>query len=157
MIFRLPAWHTNLGHRVIRSPKLHVADSGMLCSLIGVGPSRLAEDVELAGSVFETFVVDELIRLASVSGLGPLLSFHHYRDQRGHEVDLVIEHAGQGVVGIEVKASATPRLRDIAGLRLLRDRLGKRFRLGLLLHLGPEAIPMGDRISAMPLTGLWSE
>jgi hypothetical protein len=69
----------------------------------------------------------------------------------------VIEHAGQAVVGIEVKASATPRLRDIAGLRLLRDRLGKRFRLGLLLHLGPDAIPMGDRISAMPLTGLWSE
>jgi predicted AAA+ superfamily ATPase len=56
---------------VIRSPKLHVADTGMLCSLIGVGPSRLAEDAELAGSVFETFVVDELIRLASVSELVP--------------------------------------------------------------------------------------
>jgi hypothetical protein len=57
----------------------------------------------------------------------------------------------------EVKASATPRLRDVAGLRLLRDRLGKRFRLGILLHLGAEAIPLGDRISTAPLASLWSD
>jgi uncharacterized protein len=61
------------------------------------------------------------------------------------------------VVAIEVKASATPRLRDISGLTELRDQLGERFRLGLLLHLGPDTIPMGDRISAVPLSGLWSD
>lgn len=156
MIVRLPAWHANLGHRVVRTAKLHVADTGMLCSLIGVNAERLAEDGEVAGSVFETFVVNEIVRQASVSEMGPLLNLFHYRDQRGHEVDLVVEHAGGDVVGIEVKASATPRLRDAAGLKFLRDRLGKRFRLGILLHAGSEALPLGDRISAVPLASLWS-
>jgi hypothetical protein len=157
MIVRLPAWHANLGHRVVRTAKLHVADTGMLCSLIGVDAGRLEDDGEIAGSVFETFVVNEVVRQASVSELGPLLNLYHYRDRRGHEVDLVLEHAGGDVVGIEVKASATPRLRDVAGLSLLRDRLGKRFRLGVLLHLGAETIPLGDRISAAPLASLWSD
>lgn len=157
LLVRLPAWHSNFGHRVIRTAKLHVADTGMLCSLIGVDARRLETDGEIADSVFETFVVNEVVRQASVSDLAPLLSLHHYRDRRGHEVDLVIEHAGGDVVAIEVKASATPRLRDIAGLRILRDQLGRRFRMGLLLHLGGESIPLGDRISAVPLASLWSE
>jgi uncharacterized protein len=157
MILRLPAWHANLGHRVIRTAKLHVADTGMLCALIGINADRLVDDGGVAGSVFETFAVNELVRQASVSELGPLLNLYHYRDQRGHEIDLVIEHAGGDVVGIEVKASATPRLRDAAGLGLLRDRLGKRFRLGVVLHLGSEFVPLGDRISAVPLAGLWSD
>ncbi len=156
MVVRLPSWHANLGHRVVRSAKLHVADTGMLCSLIGVDAQRLADDGAIAGSVFETFVVNELMRQASVSELGPLLNFFHYRDQRGHEVDLVAEHAAGDVVGIEIKASATPRLRDAAGLALLRDRLGERFRLGVLLHLGADSTPLGDRISAVPLMTLWS-
>jgi predicted AAA+ superfamily ATPase len=157
IVIRLPAWHANLGHRVVRSAKLHVADTGMLCSLLGVDAERLDEDSGLAGSVFETFVVSEIVRLASVSELGPLLNLYHYRDQRGHEVDLVIEHANGEVVGIEVKASASPRLRDAAGLTLLRDRLGDRFRQGVLLHLGPESLSLGERLSAVPLAGLWSE
>jgi predicted AAA+ superfamily ATPase len=157
LVLRLPAWHVNLGHRVVRTDKLHVADSGMLCSLMGIDAGRLERDGGIAGSAFETFAVNEIVRLASVSDLSPLLSLHHYRDQRGNEVDLVVEHAGGDVIGIEVKASATPRLRDISGLSLLRDRLGKRFRSGVLLHLGAETIPLGDRISAAPLASLWSD
>lgn len=157
MVIRLPAWHVNLGHRVVRSAKLHVADTGMLCSLIGVDAARLIEDGAVAGSIFETFVVSEIARLASVSELGSLLNLHHYRDQRGYEVDLVIEHAGGDLVGVEVKASATPRMGDATGLALLRDRLGDRFRQGIVLHLGPETVPLGDRISATPLAGLWSD
>lgn len=157
IVIRLPAWHANLGHRVVRSAKLHVADTGMLCSLIGVDAARLVEAGAIAGSVFETFAVNEIVRLKSVSELGPLLNLHHYRDQRGNEVDLVIEHAGGDVVGVEVKASATPRLGDAAGLAFLRDRLGDRFRQGIVLHLGPETLPLGDRISAVPLAGLWSD
>ena len=157
MIVRLPAWHVNLGHRIVRSAKLHLADTGMLCALMGADARRLESDGAIAGSVFETFVVNEIVRLASVSELGPLLNLFHYRDQRGNEIDLVVEHARGDVVAIEVKASATPRREDAAALRLLRDRLGSRFRLGLVLHLGPDSIPLGDRISAAPLASLWSD
>jgi predicted AAA+ superfamily ATPase len=155
MAIRLPAWHTNLGHRVVRSAKLHIADSGMLCALLGVDSKRLEEDGPLAGSVFETFAVTELVRLASVSHLSPQLHLHHYRDQRGNEIDLVLELSSGEVVGIEVKASATPRRRDAAGLTLLREKLGDRFRQGVVLHLGAESTPLGERISAVPLASLW--
>ncbi|HEX2392181.1 MAG TPA: ATP-binding protein, partial [Solirubrobacterales bacterium] len=56
---------------------------------------------------------------------------------------------------IEVKASATPLPRHAAGLRVLRDRLGERFRQGIVLHLGRDTIPFGDRIAAVPLAALW--
>jgi predicted AAA+ superfamily ATPase len=156
LLVRLPAWHANLGHRVVRTPKLHLADTGMLCSLIGADAKRLVENGEFAGSVFETFAVTELIRQASASGLSPELSFHHYRDQPGHEVDLVIERSNGDVVGIEIKASATPRPRDAAGLKFLREKLGGRFRQGFLLHLGPNQIPLGDRILGLPLAAIWA-
>ncbi len=156
LLVRLPAWHANLGHRVVRSAKLHIADTGMLCALIGADATRLIEDGTLAGSVFETFTVTELIKQADAGELAPELSFHHYRDQPGNEVDLLVERANGDLVGIEVKATATPRSRDAAGLKLLRDKLGKRFRQGFVLHLGPTQLPMGDRISAVPLAALWA-
>ena len=155
LLARLPAWHTNLGHRVVRSAKLHIADTGMLCALIGADEKRLVADGGLAGSVFETFAVTELIRQADAGTLAPELTFHHYRDQPGNKIDLVVERANGEVVGIEVKATATPRPRDASGLKLLRDKLGARFRRGFLLHLGPERLPLGDRISALPLATLW--
>lgn len=155
LLIRLPAWHKNLGHRVVRSAKLHVADTGMLCSLIGVGAARLAADGNVAGPVFETFVVTETIRLISASALASEIHFHHYRDQRGNEVDLLLERANGEVVGIEVKSSATPRVGDASGLALLRDALGDRFKLGLVVHTGTDTVPLGDRVWAAPIASLW--
>jgi len=155
LIVRLPAWHVNLGHRVIKTEKLHLADTGMLSALTGTTAARLADDASAAGGPVETFAVCELIRQADASSLGPLLRFFHFRDQRGNEVDLVIEHAAGDVVGIEVKSGATPRPADAAGLMLLRDRLDQRFRCGVVLHTGPDTIPLSDRIWAIPLAGVW--
>jgi predicted AAA+ superfamily ATPase len=155
LVVRLPAWHANLGHRVVRSPKLHIADSGMLCSLIGADAERLTTDGTLAGGVFETFVVTEIMRQADCGDFAHDLRLHHYRDQAGHEVDLVLERFNGDVVAIEVKATASPRPRDAAGLKLLRDNLGDRFKRGILLHLGAGPIPIGERISAVPLAALW--
>jgi hypothetical protein len=140
---------------VIRTAKLHIADTGLLCSLLGVDAERLVNDGTLAGGIFETFAVTEIVRQAACGELAHDLMLHHYRDQPGNEIDLVLERRNGNVVGIEVKASASPRPRDAAGLKLLRDRLGDRFTQGLLLHLGATSIPLGDRISAIPLAALW--
>ena len=58
-------------------------------------------------------------------------------------------------LSIEVKASANPRPRDAGGLKLLRDRLGDRFRQGILFHLDANRLPLGERIAAVPLAGPW--
>jgi predicted AAA+ superfamily ATPase len=157
LVVRLPAWHANLGHRVVRTPKLHLSDTGMLCSLIGVDAGRLTTDGTLAGGVFETFAVTEIMRQAACGDFAHDLRLHHYRDQAGHEVDLVLERLNGDIIAIEVKATASPRPRDAAGLKLLRDNLGGRFKQGILLHLGAEPIPIGEKISAIPLAALWSQ
>jgi len=157
LIVQIPAWHANLGHRIVRSPKLHLADTGMLCSLIGADAHRLTTDGTLAGGIFETFVVTEILRQASCGDFAHNLRLYHYRDQAGHEVDLVLERFDGDVVAIEVKATASLRSRDSAGLKLLRDNLGDRFKQGILLHLGAGTIPIGDRISAVPLAALWQD
>lgn len=70
-------------------------------------------------------------------------------------VDLILESPDGRVAGLEVKATSRPAAKDFKGLAALRDKLGKRFVGGVLLHTGPTAVPMGERISAIPLDVLW--
>lgn len=145
-------WHVNLGHRQVKAPKLYVADPGLLSGLIGLDADRLTNDHGVAGSMFETFVTTELERQAAWSDQP--LSFWHYREG-GREVDVVVERPSGEIAGFEVKASATVRARDFAGLAHLRDRLGARFKTGVVVYAGERTLPFGDRLFALPLCGLW--
>lgn len=146
-------WHVNLGKRQVRAPKIYVADTGLLSTLIGADSTRLQADGGIAGAMFETFVATELERLASSEPVP--YTFWHYRDG-DREADIVIEAPSGDVVAIEVKVSATVRSQDFAGLRHLRDRLGDRFRLGVVLHTGGQTMMSSERIAAVPLAALWT-
>lgn len=146
------AWHVNLGQRQVKAPKLYVSDPGLLGALIGADERRLRDDGGLAGSLMETFVATELERQASWATQP--LSFWHYRDD-GREVDTIIEHPSGDIVGVEVKASATVRAQDFAGLAHVRDRGGARLRAGIVVYAGQRTLPFGDRLWALPLPGLW--
>jgi predicted AAA+ superfamily ATPase len=154
LIRRLKPWYTNLGSRQVKTAKLHVVDSGLLAFLIGANEQRITTDGTVAGMMLESFVAMELLRQSD--WLDEPVSLYHYRDKQQREVDIVIERYSGEVVGVEVKASATVRGADFAGLRYLRDKLGDRFRGGVALYLGSDTIPFGDRLAAVPLSGLWS-
>ena len=154
LVRRLPSWHANLGSRQIKTPKLHLVDSGLLTHLLGADAERLERDAQLAGQVFETFVAMELDRQSEWSRSKPFLL--HYRDKQQREVDIVLERRGGDIVGIEVKSAPTIRSRDFAGLRYLRDRLGDRFKAGVVLYTGRQTLPFGPRLRAVPLCGLWA-
>ena len=79
----------------------------------------------------------------------------HYRSHDGMEVDLVLEDRAGAMVGIEVKASATVRAEDLRGLRRLAERAGERWRRGVLLYLGRDSVPFGERLDVLPVSGLW--
>lgn len=115
---------------------------------------RLLDAPERFGGLLETFVVMELRKQSSWSESQP--SLWHFRDRGGAEVDVVIEYPDGRIVAIEVKSGATPSHADARGLRLLRDRLGDRFHHGYLATTAPEAHPLEDRLSAIPVTALWS-
>jgi hypothetical protein len=144
----IPAWSSNLTQRAVATPKLLVNDSGLAARLIGFpGPGRSV------GPLLENFVLGELARQLTWSD-EPVRLFH-FRDRDGVEVDAVLERASGEVVGIEVKASDTPRSDDFRGLRHLARRLGDRFRAGFVLHTGPQSLPFGDRLRALPVDALW--
>jgi uncharacterized protein len=69
---------------------------------------------------------------------------------------LVLEDSHRKVAGIEVKASRTVGASEFRGLAALRDKLGERFRLGVLLYSGSQPLPFGDRLWALPLSSLWT-
>ncbi len=153
LVRRLGAWHRNLGGRLVKSPKAYVVDSGLLAHLVGADEGRIMEDGGVAGALLESFVAMELVRLAELAERP--LTLHHYRDQRQREVDVVLERHSGEVVGVEVKAGATPHSADFDGLRYLRDKLGGQFKAGVLIYTGSRTLPFGDRLVAVPVSGLW--
>ena len=138
-------------NRQIKSSKTCVVDSGMLAHLIGADERRIVDDGVIAGTMLESFVAMELLRQADWADR-PVQLFH-YRDKQQREVDVIIERHDGDVVGIEVKASATPSTIDFTGLRYLRDKLGRRFKAGVVLHTGADTLPFGDRLAAVPVIG----
>ena len=154
LLDRLPAWSQNLGKRLVKAPKLHLVDTGLACHLLGVDASRLTTDRQILGRLLETFVVGELRKQISFGV--QQVKLHHLRAAAGAEVDVVLERADGAVVAAEVKAGATVGASDFSALRQLRDRLGPRFRAGVVLYLGEDALPFGERLWLAPVSALWA-
>lgn len=153
LLERLPPWHSNRISRLIKTPKLHLGDTGLACALLGVDAAALAADRPLLGQILETFVFQELRRQASWHD--EPLAFFHFRDKDGVEVDIVIERGARALVGVEVKAAATVTAADFRGLRKLRDAAGKRFVAGVVLYDGEVSVRFDDQLYAVPLRALW--
>ncbi len=154
LVRRHRPWLSNLGKRLVKSPRLFVCDTGLACHLCGYDAQRLVSDAEAAGPMLETFVAMELLRQATWSRTRVQLL--HYRDKDQREIDIVLERGDGTVVGVEVKSRATVREADFRPLARLRDQLGERFASGIVINTGPDTLPFGDRLWAVPLQGLWS-
>lgn len=152
LLDRIPAWHRNRMSRLIKTPKLHIGDSGVGCALLGIDADALWEERKLLGQMLETFVFQELRKLSGWRD--EPVRFSHFRNKDGVEVDLVLESGGQ-VVGVEVKASATISADDFKSLRKLRDAVGKSFTCGVVLYDGDTTVRFGDDLLAVPVTRLW--
>jgi len=153
LLHRLPPWHSNRLSRLVKTPKLHMGDTGVACGLLGLSASVLRSRPELFGGMLETFVVEELRRQAA-AGEEPMELFH-YRDRDRYEVDIVLERGTHSVAGIEVKAAASVSERDLRGLRKLRAASGSRFAHGVVLYDGEATVPFGEHFHAVPLRTLW--
>ena len=153
LLERLAPWHSNRLSRLIKTPKLHIGDTGLACALLGVDAAALAGNRPLLGHLLETFVFQELRRQASWDDAP--LEFFHYRDKEKVEVDMVIERGALQVAGVEVKAGATVNKADFRGLRKLRAATGSRFAGGVVLYDGETCTSFGDGLYAVPIRLLW--
>ena len=120
IIHRLPPWLRNLRKRVVKSPKLHFLDSGLACHLLGIREPDQLRTHPLRGPIFESWVVAEVLKARVHRGHAGDL--HHFRENRGVEVDLVVETADR-LIATEVKSGATLASDSLTGLKKLRDRI----------------------------------
>lgn len=153
LLRRLQPWHRNHAKRLIKTPKVHLVDSGLCATLAGLDAADAIGRRQRFGHLLETFVVQQLT--AQAGWTAPDLELWHYRDKDQNEVDLVLTR-GRDVWGVEVKAAATVSPRDGNGLRRLADQCGTDFKGGALLYAGASTVRLDtDNCLAVPLARLW--
>jgi uncharacterized protein len=155
LIHRLPAWSRNPTARVVKHAKVHLTDTGLATSLLGISPESLAKPVApLRGALVETFIVNELAKQATWSEAE--IRLHHWRISGGAEVDVVLEREDGQIVGVESKARDTVTAEDFRGLAALRDLVGDQFSQGIVLHTGRRgSVNFGERLVSLPIAALW--
>jgi len=154
LIRYLPAWSSNLGKRIVKSPKMMLTDTGLLAHLLGLDAEGFLDNRTLAGHVLENFVMMELAKQRA--GSERSYELFHYRATSGEEVDFVLEDRRGRLVAIEVKAAASLQPRDLKGLRGFAELVGDRFHRGAVLYLGDELVPFEKNLAALPLAALWA-
>jgi uncharacterized protein len=151
----VPAWFSNRIKRLVKSPKRYLIDPALVAAVLGLGRDAILYGPDMLGRLMDTFVAAQLRAELAASDLGPRL--YHLREEHGRrEVDLVVETASGTIIGIEVKAAATATTSDARHLAWLRDETGDAFAVGIVLHTGLHAFPLGDRLIAAPVSALWS-
>jgi uncharacterized protein len=150
----VPAWHSSRFKRLTKARKRYLTDPALASSALRLDVNAFMRDAGLLGRLLDTFVTAQIRAEVPACRTRPRL-FHLRQADGRHEIDIVVELAGQRVIGIEVKAGA-PGPADARHLAWFRDSLGDRFTAGVILHTGPLTYRLGDRIVAAPIASLWS-
>lgn len=151
LLEELPSWHSNRTKRLVKTPKLHLGDTGLVCALLGLNADTLLKDRSFYGHALETFIYQELRRQASWQE--DTITFSHFRNKDKIEVDCVLECSGK-IAGCEVKAGSTVKQNDFKGLQKLQMAAGKQFTKGVVLYDGEATVPFGKNMYAVPISSL---
>lgn len=144
-------WHPNARKRAIKNPKFHLVDSGLACHLLGIAkPEQLALH-PLRGSIFESWVVGEVLKARLNHGHAPRL--YHYRENRGPEVDLLVQ-AESGWKLLEVKSGQTVDSSFFKNLMELAEMLGPGEDVEKRLVYGGNASRTQQGVRVFPWSGI---
>lgn len=150
-IVLLEPWFSNRTKSIIKSPKLYLADSGLLCALLNIQSEKALRESPAAGAVWETFVFAQL--RARERRAGRVNSLFFWRD-RTREVDFVTEIGGRLEL-FEAKWAEIPGADDTVNLRFVREVVGKsKVISGAVLCRAPNSYPLGDGFRAVPVSEL---
>lgn len=150
IVFLLQPYSGNTIKRIVKRPKLYMMDTGLACYLsLWNNPSSL-EISAMAGNIFETYVVSEIIKTYTNAEIDVRSRFSFYRDNNGKKIDLIIEE-NSILYPIEIKKSANPgkdALKNFGVLQSLNKTVGK----GCVVCLSQFAIPLDSKYFAVPIT-----
>ena len=145
-----PFW-SNATKRIAKTPKLYVTDTGLACYLLGWNSPETLRRGAMAGHMFETFVVGEVIKSYLNAG-GDARNVHFYRDSRQREIDLIIQE-GRVLHPVEIKTSATVTREAVAGFSVLNDAGDYDVGAGAVICQAREPYPVTAAVEAIPV---WS-
>ncbi len=143
----LRPYFANVGKRLVKTPKVYFADVGTLCYLVGLKDPAHAAAGPMGGAIFETAVLTEIIKTISHRGQEPQVYF--WRTAAGAEVDIVVA-AGDRLIPLEVKLSATPRSTMARHLTAFQKDLAAQAAPGFLIHPGEVCLPLAPGVTALP-------
>lgn len=151
----VPAWWTNRLKRLTKAPKRYVIDPSLALAALRVDVKGLMRDGDLLGRMLDTLVVAQL--RAELPRCDTHARIFHLRQEQGrHEADIIVEYGGGRIIALEIKAASAPSREDARHLVWLREKLGKRFLGGAVLHTGPRTFDLEERIVAAPIAAVWS-
>lgn len=153
LVFVVRPWSSNLSKRLVKSPKLYLNDTGLLCNLLGANEQIFARNRTLFGGILENFVAIELAK--QLGWAQSYARMYHFRTLNGQEVDLILESRDGRLAGIEVKAASTLSGDEFKGLKALREEIGDRFFRGIVLYTGNKSVSFGQNLIAMPVSSIW--
>lgn len=148
LVHQLRPWHTNNLNRIIKTPKIHFLDSGLLACLNRVTIKSIETDKSSFGALLETWVYSELLKMINMAD--EPWSIYYYRDKDQVEVDFILENNVGEIIGIEVKASHTIINQDFRGLRKLASLADEKWMSGIVLYNGDKCLSFGDNLWAVP-------
>lgn len=147
----LEPWFSNRTKSLVKSPKLYLSDTGLLCALLNIRSEKALTESPWAGAVWETFVFAQLRHRERRAGRAGSLFF--WRD-RTREVDFVVD-AGGHLELFEAKWTELPSSVDAVNLGFVRTAVGKSHAsTGAIVCRAPHSYPMADGFRAVPIGGL---
>lgn len=142
----------NYSKRLVKAPKIHFADTGLVCYLLGWNSPQVLENGAMAGAIFETFAVGEILKSYKNAGKDTE-NIYYYRDKGGREIDLLIKD-GRTLYPIEIKKSAAPT-RDMArNFSVLKEISDVETGLGAVICLTDSASYLSEAVIALPVESI---
>jgi len=150
----VPAYLKNKAKRqAVTMPKLHMIDTGLACSLLGIRNEEQLIHSNYFGGFLENLIFMELVKQNAWSD--EQVGLYHFRDKHQYEVDIVIERDNNAIIGVEVKASATISASDFKGLIKLAEFNPKQFQYGIVFYSGKDVLPFSHAeflLYALPIS-----
>lgn len=155
LIFILEPYYSNHLTRAIKTPKLYFKDTGLACYLTRWNTPETLENGAMAGHMFETFIINEIIKSFSNEGKEYKFNVFYYRgkdnsEDKEYEIDLIIEEDGV-LYPIEIKKTASPTVNMASCFKTLNKEIKKKKGLGAIICLSDKKIFLKDDLVVLPI------
>ena len=155
IVYLLQPYSSSALSRAIRTPKVYFRDTGLACYLTRWLSSDALKNSAVAGNMFETFVVSEILKSFSNEGMDYKFSVYFYRgkDKKKNgenEIDLIIEENGV-LYPIEIKMSGNPKASMSSANTVLDKVIEKKRGMGIILCLVDKKTYLRENLIALPI------